>query len=275
MRSLADAANISHQRDPARFEGVVQNIIAGIIDIGIDLVGGEVPGPKSEADADVTADLADPDRLALEPVGSDPETQMKALIDGFACLLQGKILTPSIDVKWTHWRVKIRGTEQKRPGSAETRLQTDGLCLIPAWAKPLQDRVELANHHQVERITFPVASVVSGTPRQLFQDGFQLGFIAFNLFRLGEKMRKLPMTMVDAKTRHGDGKGKITNLLITLKPYHDQLGSLVVRDKDKALGILARPDQSQGKGTVLKVGVDGAIGKPGGHHLERQQQQQR
>ena len=46
-----------------RFDQVRQNVIPGIIQIGIDFVGGKVPGFPGEFDSDVAADGAKPHGL--------------------------------------------------------------------------------------------------------------------------------------------------------------------------------------------------------------------
>ena len=57
---------VSDLHAAATSQQLIEDVIPRVIDIGIDLVCGQVPGFQCEPHTDVPADLADPDWLALE-----------------------------------------------------------------------------------------------------------------------------------------------------------------------------------------------------------------
>ena len=86
------AAHIPDQRDVAGLQEFIKQVIASVVHIGIDFVRSQIPGLIRKTNADIPADLADPDRLALEAERRQPEPQMQALIDGLPDSLQCEVL---------------------------------------------------------------------------------------------------------------------------------------------------------------------------------------
>src|SRR6266851_4263959 len=96
------SSHVGYECDSAGLHQVIEYVIAGVIHIGIDLVRGQVPGFEREPYADVPTDLADPDRLALEPEGCHPQPQVEPFVDRLPRLLQREVLAASIHVQRTH-----------------------------------------------------------------------------------------------------------------------------------------------------------------------------
>src|SRR5271156_647978 len=88
-RCRLDAADEAQARYAPRGEQIVEHVVAGLVDIGIDLMSGQVPGFGREAYADIAADLADPDGLSIESHVCRPQAQVEALIEACARALQG------------------------------------------------------------------------------------------------------------------------------------------------------------------------------------------
>jgi hypothetical protein len=93
------SGNVAHVRNAAGLHQVIEHVIPGVIDIGIDPVRGQVPGFVGEPYADVPADLADPDRFSLEPEGRKPEPEVQPLVNRPPRPLQREVLAASLDVK--------------------------------------------------------------------------------------------------------------------------------------------------------------------------------
>ena len=79
--ALADAVDVAGGVDPSRLQQVLDHVVAGFVDVGIDAVSRQVPRLGRKADADIAADLADPHALAIEPQWREPESQVETLVD--------------------------------------------------------------------------------------------------------------------------------------------------------------------------------------------------
>ena len=64
--ALADAVDVAGGVDSAGLQQVFDHVVAGFVDVGVDAVRRQVPRFGGEADADIAADLADPDAFAIE-----------------------------------------------------------------------------------------------------------------------------------------------------------------------------------------------------------------
>ena len=95
FRKLLGVEKILNQRNP------------GFVDIRIYFMGNRGPGLECKPHADITADLADPNRLALVTHGTEPYPQMIALMDGVARLLPGKILRAPVKIERAQGRIAI------------------------------------------------------------------------------------------------------------------------------------------------------------------------
>ena len=71
--------NEAETGDTATDEQVIQHIVPRLIDVGVNLMCGQVPGPRRDAYPDVPADLANPDRLPVKTNACAPQPQMQAL----------------------------------------------------------------------------------------------------------------------------------------------------------------------------------------------------
>lgn len=84
--------DITYFHQPLGKEQVLGQAVSRLIYIGIDLMGNKIAGLCGESDSDVTAYLTNPDMLTFEFQGGYPESEMIALMNGTACLLQGNVL---------------------------------------------------------------------------------------------------------------------------------------------------------------------------------------
>src|SRR5271166_2635352 len=102
QRSGANPGHVPNPRDPAPFHQVIEDVIARIIDVAIDLMRCQVPGLERKANANVSADLTDPDRFACKPEFGRPQAQVQPFVDRFPRLLESEVLATASDVKRTH-----------------------------------------------------------------------------------------------------------------------------------------------------------------------------
>ena len=70
-------------------------------------------GLERKTDADVTADLADKDRLSFIPHRASPKPQMVAFVDIMAGLLAGEFLVPAVKVERAHGGIPVAGPKQE------------------------------------------------------------------------------------------------------------------------------------------------------------------
>ena len=84
-------------------------------------MGRQVPCGGRESNADIPADLSDPDGLAAKRQLGQPQTQVKSFADRFSNLLQRNILAPSEQVERTNGRIPVLGTKKERLGGLPAR----------------------------------------------------------------------------------------------------------------------------------------------------------
>ena len=60
----AHPVDVASRFNAAGLQQVLDDVIAGFIDVGIDAVRGQVPGSRRESHADIAADLANPRPVA-------------------------------------------------------------------------------------------------------------------------------------------------------------------------------------------------------------------
>ena len=108
--ALGDRSDSLHEadlRDALRVGQVLRQPGAGLVDVGIDLVRRERWRVNRHPAADVAADLADPHLLAMVAERAKPESQVVALMDVVARLLQREVLGPAEHVEIAHRCVRV------------------------------------------------------------------------------------------------------------------------------------------------------------------------
>jgi hypothetical protein len=79
-----DQMTIEELKAGLREDEILGQVIAGLIHVGINLMRGEIPGEGRKSNADVAANLADPNRLSVDGEGRQPQPEVVALVDGGA-----------------------------------------------------------------------------------------------------------------------------------------------------------------------------------------------
>src|SRR5262245_9591094 len=72
-RALAGAGPVADPAHVVRFDQVADDVLARVVEVGVDLVGGQVPRLESEAHPDVAAHRADEHRLPRDAEWRVPE----------------------------------------------------------------------------------------------------------------------------------------------------------------------------------------------------------
>ena len=166
----------------------------------------QVPGLDRKANADVAADLSDPDGLTAISQWGEPQPQMKPLADRFANLLQGKILAPSKQVERTDGGIAVFFPQQERFRGFPARVQADHFGLVPASGKCIQQSFKLTNHDEIDRIArsgIPLVVCHDRKLTQIFHEGLNITVV----HRIGgDECVELSMQVVGIDPRDGNGK---------------------------------------------------------------------
>ena len=159
----ADAVDVAGRVDALGLEQVFDHVVARLVDVGIDPMRRQVPGLQRKPHADIAAHLAHPYRLAMKHQRGEPQPQMQSLVDRSPAALQRHVLAAAEQIQRADRRVAILRAEQKRAERFQAGGQRDRFALVPARGEGAQDRFELANHDQIDRIAqrVPLALVVA------------------------------------------------------------------------------------------------------------------
>ena len=136
----------------------------------IDLVRRERRRMDRHPAADVAADLADPDLLAVVTHRAAPEAQVIALVDVVARLLQRKVLWAPIQVQVADRRVRVTFPCQRGTDHLHHRARPGRFARAPAPANERRKGVfDASDDHQIERIAVLGAALVGHAAGQCLE----------------------------------------------------------------------------------------------------------
>ena len=118
MRRCANACDETDSPYLLAVDQILDQVIASVVDVSVDHVRDRGPEVTGQLHADVPADVANPDRLALMGDRRQPEPHVVSLIDDVACFLKADVLVPPEEVETRHGCVAIGRTEHEGFGDA-------------------------------------------------------------------------------------------------------------------------------------------------------------
>src|SRR5262249_37770575 len=148
-------------------------------------------------------------RFAFEPKRSNPQSEMQSLVDGLSCFLKGEILRTSADVKRADRGISVSRAAQERLDSTPAGLERNGLRLVPACAEADEDGLEVADRHEIERISLDRSLAVRRASWHLSEPPSQFRLVAFDPLAGARRQLQLFAPMIDPQAGHRNRKRKV------------------------------------------------------------------
>ena len=208
-RAGADPADIPGRLDPLGLAKILHTVVAGLVDIGIDAVGSQIPGPRRHPHADVAAHLADPHRPAVEGHLRQPQSEMEALVDRVPGSLQGDVLAAGEEMERADRRVAVVDTEKEGLHRLPAGGQRDRLAVVPASGEGGQEGVEGADDDEVDRIAPLRADGIGRRRRQSLEPADELGRGTGNDARRRHELVEVEVEVIGSNPRDGDGEVEV------------------------------------------------------------------
>jgi len=280
-----DTGNVSGGFDAFGFQQVLDDVVAGFIDIGIDAVGREIPGFGREADADIAADLSDPDGASLKKRRRKPEAEVESFIDGLSDALEGDVLAASEEVEGTDGGVAVIGAEEKCLGGAPATGECDRFRFIPASDETGDDDIEFGDDDQIDWIAGSGCFSIGGRLGHGLESGRQFGDGAVLDRLTGEQGGEIAAEIVGGDAGYRNGKDEIDvrrnrrELLGGIIRFQnmmpgggeeadvEDLGSGLEASEDVPANGFTRRDGAQPKRLLLEQFVHITVGEKGGEEF--------
>ena len=140
---------------------IFDNIIAGLVHVGVDPVGRHVPGPPGKADADIAADLPYPDALPAEAQRGGPEPQVQPFVDRAADPLQREVLAAAEKEQPADRASSGTQPPSEMPETSSSR-SARLITSVSSQREPnaAEHRGEVSHDNQVDRVARSLAAAV-------------------------------------------------------------------------------------------------------------------